>query len=369
MGIQAFVPSGGGGTPGFNYIASIRMETYNRSWTQSGAAGNYVVTSNVNNPGYAYFVGATTTGTPLNKVVNVGHSFTRIDIIAPTGDYVSLFKAAVKSTTVFSNPFAGFASFPSIIGSSGNFVLPTSALPLVTALIVGGGGGGGAHHSGGGGGGGGIVKLNGYLAVGTTAVTIGSRGGENQSGSNSSRAGATYFGNVFANGGGAGGRGGTSGASAQGGNGANGGGAGGHHSNTPGGLADAPSTAGIGGLGTQTGTATYIGGFAGGPSHNGNNGSWANRAGGGGGAGGVGGTGKPSGQSGGDEGAPYFDDITGSSYGYAAGGAGGSHSPDNSIGSHSYHGNYGSGGYGAHNSAHNSHPGNNGVVIVRYYIA
>ena len=39
MGIQAFVPSGGGGTPGFDYIASIRMETYNRSWTQSGAAG------------------------------------------------------------------------------------------------------------------------------------------------------------------------------------------------------------------------------------------------------------------------------------------------------------------------------------------
>ena len=115
MGIQAFVPSGGGGTPGFDYIASIRMETFSRSWTQAGAAGNYVVTSNLSNPGYAYFVGATTTGSPLNKVVNVGHSFTRIDIIAPTGDFVSLHKAAVKSTTVFSNPFANFASFPSTI--------------------------------------------------------------------------------------------------------------------------------------------------------------------------------------------------------------------------------------------------------------
>ena len=205
MGIQAFVPSGGGGTPGFDYIASIRMETYNRSWTQAGAAGNYIVTSNLNNPGYAYFVGATTTGTPLNKVVNVGHAFTRIDIIAPTGDFVSLSKAAVKSTSVFSNPFANFASFPSTITSSGNFVLPTSALPLVTALIVGGGGGGGYHHSGGGGGGGGVVKLNGYLAVGTTSCTIGSGQGANQSGSNSGRGGDTYFGNVFAYGGGAGG--------------------------------------------------------------------------------------------------------------------------------------------------------------------
>lgn len=369
MGIQAFVPSGGGGTPGFDYIASIRMETYNRSWTQSGAAGNYVVASNLSNPGYAYFVGATTTGTPLNKVVNVGHSFTRIDIIAPTGDYISLSKAAVKATSVFSNPFANFASFPSIITSSGNFVLPTSALPLVTALVVGGGGGGGAHHSGGGGGGGGVVKLTGYLAVGTTGVTIGGGGGGNQSGSDSSRAGTTYFGNVFANGGGAGGRGGTSGSAAQGGNGANGGGAGGHHSNTPGGIANAPSTDGIGGLGTQTGTAAFHGGFAGGPSHNGNNGSWTNRAGGGGGAGGVGGTGKPNNQSGGDEGAPYFDNITGSNYGFAAGGAGGSHSPDNSIGVHTHNGNYGAGGYGAHTGAHNASGGANGAVIVRYYIA
>jgi hypothetical protein len=369
MGIQAFVPSGGGGTPGFDYIASIRMETYNRSWTQAGAAGNYVVASNLSNPGYAYFVGSTTTGTPLNKVVNVGHSFTRIDIIAPTGDFISLSKAAVKSTGLFSDPFAGFASFPSIITSSGNFVLPTSALPLVTALVVGGGGGGGAHHSGGGGGGGGIVKLTGYLAVGTTGVTIGGNGGSNRSGSNSSRAGTTYFGNVFANGGGSGGRGGTSGASAQGGNGANGGGAGGHHSNSLGGIADASSTVGIGGLGTQTGTAAFYGGFAGGPSHNGNNGSWTNRAGGGGGAGGVGGTGKPNNHSGGDEGAPYFDNISGSSYGYAAGGAGGSHSPDNSIGTHTHNGNYGNGGYGAHSESNNSSGGTQGVVIVRYYIA
>ena len=121
MGIQSFVPAGGGGTPGFDYIASIRMETYNRSWTQSGAAGNYILTSNNMNSGYVYFVGSgSTTGAPLGKVVNVSHSFTRLDIVAPTGDFMSLYKASVKSTTLFNNPFANFASFPSVISSSVN---------------------------------------------------------------------------------------------------------------------------------------------------------------------------------------------------------------------------------------------------------
>jgi hypothetical protein len=368
MGIQAFVPSGGGGTPGFDYIASIRMETYNRSWTQAGASGNYVVTSNVSNPGYAYFVGSgTTTGTPLNKVVSVGHSFTRVDIIAPTGDFISLFKAAVKSTSVFADPFAAFASFPSVITSSGNFVLPTSALPLVTALVVGGGGGGGYHHSGGGGGGGGVIKLNGYLAVGTTSVTIGGAQGNNTSGRDSGRAGDTYFGNIFARGGGAGGHGGQgSGVSnAIGADGANGGGAGGHHYNQGG--AGHVATAGVNGLGTQSGTATYHGGNAGGTSTNGANGGWSNRAGGGGGAGGVGGVGS---YSGGDQGAPYFDAITGSNQPYSHGGAGGSHSPNHGLGANSYNGaGYGGGGYGSHSNSENAQAGRNGVVIVRYYIA
>ena len=136
MGIQSFTPSGGGGTPGFDYIASINMTTFNRSWAQSGAAGNYVLTSNNNNSGYVYFVGATTTGGPLGKVVVVNHAFTTVNIIAPTGDFMSLYKASVKSTTVFANPFAGFSSFPSIISGSGNFVLPTSALPLVDVVVV-----------------------------------------------------------------------------------------------------------------------------------------------------------------------------------------------------------------------------------------
>jgi hypothetical protein len=367
MGIQAFVPSGGGGTPGFDYIASIRMETYNRSWTQAGASGNYVVTSNLSNPGYAYFVGSgTTTGTPLNKVVNVGHSFTRIDIIAPTGDYVSLSKVAVKTTSVFSDPFAAFASFPSTITSSGNFVLPTSALPLVTALVVGGGGGGGYHHAGGGGGGGGVVKLTGYLAVGTTGVTIGSGQSGNQAGSQAGSAGTTYFGNVFALGGGAGGHGGsgTGNTNAIGASGANGGGAGGHSANAGG--TGITETTGTGGLGTQSGTSAYHGGFSGGtaPSANG----WSSPGGGGGGAGGAGGNGVNN-SSPGAAGAYYSDSITGSSYNYAPGGPGGSHSPDNGLGSHHSHSRYGGGGYGAHSNSNNGSGGNQGIVIVRYYIA
>jgi hypothetical protein len=355
MGIQAFVPSGGGGTPGFDYVASIRMSTYNRSWDQSGAAANYIVTTNTGNPGYAYFVGATTTGTPLNKVINVTHSFTRIDIVAPSGDYVSLHKVAVKTTTEFLNPFAAFASFPSIISSSGNFVLPTSALPLVSALVVGGGGGGGDNHSGGGGGGGGIIKLTGYQAVGTTAVTIGGGGGTN------SKGGTTYFGNVFAIGGGWGAPGNWSGTPDPG---ANGGGGGGYRYNSNSGTHQSLTP----GIGTQPGTATTHGGHDGarGGFHTGSN-NWHNAASGGGGAGGAGIT--TDGYSPGGAGAGHVSDITGSSYTYAPGGPGGAHSPDRGLGSHSHHGNYGNGGHGAHNGNFGNTGGSgSGVVVVRYYI-
>ncbi len=355
MGIQSFTPSGGGGTPGFDYIASVNMTTFNRSWAQSGAAGNYVLTSNNNNSGYVYFTnGSTTTGGPLGKVVVVAHNFTTVNIIAPTGDFMSLYKASVKSTTVFANPFAAFASFPSIIAGSGNFVLPTSALPLVDAVVVGGGAGGGGNHSGGGGGGGGVISLTGYQAVGTTGVTIGGGGGGGNNHGN--RGGTTYFGNVFALGGTGGSGSGTSGDL-----GANGGGAQGHSTRS---ARSGTLASSVNGPGTQTGTATVyagnLGGLVGG-SHAG---------GGGGGAGGVGGDG--SGGSGGNCGAPFVSSITGSSYKYAHGGSGGTHSPNSGHGStfdHG-HGNYGSGSYGAHNGpSDNFGSGIQGVVIVRYYIS
>jgi len=194
---------GGGGQANMTYVASIHMNTYNRSWAQGGTPGFYAMYSTNQENGYAYFVGTgTTTGVALNRLANISHSFTRIDVIAPQNDMVSLYKAKVKSTTEFSNPFANFSSFPSTITSSGNFVLPNNALPLVNILLTAGGGAGG-YHGGGGGGGAGVVKLTAFQAVGTTAVTIGGGGGGG--GANRNSGGRTFFGNVYAIGGGGGG--------------------------------------------------------------------------------------------------------------------------------------------------------------------
>ena len=355
MGIQAFVPSGGGGTPGFDYIASVNMVTYNRSWTQSGAAGNYVLTSNNMNSGYVYFVGTVTTGGPLGKVIVVSHPFTRIDIVAPTGDFMSLYKAAVKSTTVFNNALAGFSSFPSIITSSGNFVLPNNALPLVNAVVIGGGGGGGSHLAGGGGGGGGIVKLTAYQAVGTTAVTVGAYQGQ---GANQGKGGDSYFGNIYALGGGGGGhQNGHDGGGSQ--NGhivANGGGAGGYtHSTHIGGVAT-PQTSSTG-----VGPGTWHGGHNGGRDTTNHGTSWHNRGGGGGGASGAGEAGTHSG--GGTAGGGHADSITGTSVTYSSGGPGSDRYTGHGGGQHST---YGSGGRGGHADHYGG--GGAGAVIVRYYI-
>lgn len=366
MGIQAFVPSGGGGTPGFDYIASVRMETYNRSWAQAGAAGNYILTSNNNSNGYAYFVGSVTVGIPLGQVVNLTEPFTRIDIVAPQGDYISLNKVAVKSTTLFANPLAAFASFPSFIQTSGNFVLPNNALPLINVLIAGGGGGGGGNggHGGGGGGGGGVVKLNAYQAIGTTSITIGSGGGVNGKGGN------TYFGNVYAWGGGAGADHNSS-APTHDGLYANGGGGGGW-----GGTSGA---AGVQMTSTQFGTKgspTYHGGYRGG--NNPNDGDvHRNRGGGGGGAGGNGNNGgflngSNNTQTNGINavgGLPHQDSTHDNrTWAIGAGGWGRSHynSPEQwptHTGDLIAHGGHGS---GSHHG--NASGGGTGAVIVRYYI-
>jgi len=373
MGIQSFTPSGGGGTPGFDYIASIQMTTFNRSWTQSGAAGNYVVTSNNNNSGYVYFVtSGGTVGTPLGQVINLTNAFTRLDIVAPTNDFISLHKVAVKSTSLFNNALAGFASFPSIISSSGNFVLPNASLPLVDVMIVGGGGGSSSHSSGGGGGG--IVKLTAYQAVGTTSVTVGSGGGD----ANGSRGGDSYFGNVYALGGGGGfhGRSKNFGiASAQDqafGLGANGTGAG--HGSTGeagvgGGLAGYPGTTQTSstGLGTK-GTPTYTGGFTGGSL----TGSWTPNHGG---AGGAGAGGNGGNRSSGEDGAAvggigHTSDFTGTSLIYSTGGGGGHHnSPPHAAGypSQALALTYGTGKSSTHNGTSQSGV-NGGAVLVRYYI-
>jgi hypothetical protein len=358
MGIQSFVPASGGGMPGASYIASIQMTTYNRTWNQLGGPGDYVlVSSNLSN-GYAYFTyGGTTTGVPLGRIINLSSGFTKIDVIAPKDDYIMLYKVATKTTTEFANPFAAFSSFGSPITSSGNFVLPNNALPLVNILVVGGGAGGG-RHGGGGGGGGNVVKLTAFQAVGTTGVTIG-----NATGYQGRNAGATYFGNVYALGGGFGGNhnetGGTNG---------NGGGGGGH------------GTAGNGGSGT-TQTASSGLGTAGAPAfYGGFNGARASGGEPGGGGAGAGGSASANISTHARQGGPgHASDISGSTQHYSVGGGAGSHSssPGNHGGANWSRGYYGMGGHGGSGDNGGYDPGTNnsqgteggqGIVIVRYYI-
>ena len=368
---------GGGGQANMTYVASVHMQTFNRSWAQGGTTGYYALYSTNQENGYAYFVGSgVTTGAPLNRLVNVTHAFTRVDIIAPVNDMISLYKAKVKATTVFNNPFdadgttgkLAIPSFPSVIRSSGNFVLPNNALPLINVLVNGAGSQGGHSHCGGGGAGGAVVKLTAYQAVGTTSVTIGGAGGDAQA-----VGGRTYFGNVYALGGGGGGHhGGHNPGSSTALNSSqtanpevgNGGGAGGHVSSSHRfggtGFTQTAST----GLGT-TGSPFYAGGFSGG-----NSSGTDNQQSGGGGGAGAGGNGVNGNDSSAGNGGPgHLSDISGSSLGYGAGGAGGrANNNSQSFGSGGAHGNYGHGGRGSGHSSQGHSGGDQGTVVVRYYI-
>ncbi len=342
---------GGGGQANMTYVASIHMNTYNRSWPQGGTPGYYALYSTNQENGYVYFVGATTTGAPLNRLANINHSFTRIDVIAPTNDMISLYKAKVKSTTEFPNPFVAFASFPSQITSSGNFVLPNNALPLVNVVVSGAGGTGGhgSHsHGGGGGGGGSIVKLTAFQAVGTTSVTIGA-GNNNE---NQGKGGDTYFGNVYAMGGGGGGHGGGH----PGSSGGNGGGAGGGSGQNGGSGTTQSASTGLG----NSGSPVFHGGHSGG--HNPGGSGHHHRGGGGGGAGGAGQNGGDG--SGGQGGPGHSSDIDGSSKTFGSGGRGAQY---NNHGGHSTF-NYGHGGNGGQENNSGRGGGANGIIIVRYYI-
>jgi len=360
------------------------MQTYNRSWAQGGTPGYYAMYSTNQENGYVYFVGSgTTTGAPLNRLTNITHAFTRIDVVAPVNDMISLYKAKVKATTEFANALASFASFPSVISSSGNFVLPNNALPLVNVMLHGGGGGGG-RHAGGGGAGAGIVKLTAYQAVGTTSVTVGGGGGgQHRSASNEwgGSGSATFFGNVYALGGGGGAP------HAQTANNspftpssghANGGGGGSHNGAGSGGSGTTQtSTTGLG----TTGSPVYFGGNAGGAGRGGTH----EQAGGGAGAGGPGGQGGGTHAGVANGGIGHSSDITGTTQHYCVGGSGGVHGTSGTRGpglnfptsgwANIVRGNGGFGGAG--DTAQSGTDGGNdtrgydggpGAVIVRYYI-
>ena len=350
---------GGGGQANMTFVASIHMNTYNRSWAQAGTAGYYAMYSTNQENGYAYFVGSgTTTGVALNRLANISHSFTRIDVIAPQNDMLSLYKAKVKSTTVFNNAFAGFSSFPSVIQSSGNFVLPNNALPLVNLVVAGGGGGGGYgehHRAGGGGGGGGVIKLTAFQAVGTTAITVGGAGGQQANG------GSTFFGNVYALGGGGGAN---RNDNAPGGNIANGGGAsiwGSGNRNGASGVVQTAST-GLGSSGSPVYHGGHSGGAAGSTQHH-------QRSAGGGGAFEAGSNGGDLGGNG-DGGRGHISDITGSNHSFGPGGSGNQHSGGHGTNGWDRDGlsPYAHGGRGGQDNNSNRTDGGTGVVVIRYYI-
>lgn len=359
--------SGGGSGSALTHVASIVMETYNRSWTISGGvAGIYGIYSNNQNNGYAYFVGTgMTTGIPMNQVKTVSHSFTRIDIVAPQGDLVSLYKAKVKSTGLFNNPLAGFNTNTATLISSGNFELPTNAtVPFTDLILTGGGGAAGAGHGdthggGGGGGGGNVIRLTDFPVFGSTIISVGAAGSIGGAVNPGNSGGSTSFGNVYALGGGGGG-GWNARAGRDGGNG--GGGGGGSASEVGGNGSTQTPTSGLG----TVGSPIFNGGFAGGRGRNSN--ASDSRGGGGGGALGAGTNGE--GSSGGNGGAGHVSSMSGLTYTYGPGGYGST--PNGSHGTGWSGLTYGAGGQGTSNG----HPTSNvlannnatpGVVIVKFY--
>ena len=359
---------GGGGIPSMTFVGSIHMTTYNRSWAQAGVAGNYAIYSADKQNGYAYFVGTgTTTGIPMNRMGAISHAFTRIDIVAPQNDIVSLYKVKTKATTLFSNPLASMTKNSAVIIASGNFELPSNAtVPFADILVCGAGGGGGSGHGathggGGGGGGGNVVNLTDYPIYGTTIVSVGF-GGTPTKVSSASNGGQSAFGPVYALGGGGGG-GWSDRVGKTNGNGG-GAGAGGSGASSPGSGTTQTSTTGLGTIGSPTFNGGNSGGSA--PSDTGLN----RRGGGGGGATGAGQAGTAGG--GGAAGAGFTSTISGVSAIYGAGGYG--MGPDNGAGTAAWTSSgiaYGGGGQGentGHDSANViSNPGQNGVVVVRFY--
>jgi hypothetical protein len=374
MAIQSFRPSGGG-SGALSYIGAVYMSTYNRSWAQAGAAGNYAVYSQNQEFGYAYFIGSgMTTGISLNKMAAVSHAFTRIDIVGTAGDIVSLYKAQVKATTVYSGALQAFpyttAATKSVqtLTTSGTYTHSTAAgiLGLVNVILVGGGGasGGGhgaAHAGGGGGGGGNVVILNAIPVAATTDIVVGANGVyptgvTNKTGGNG---GTTYFGNLYAIGGGGGG-GWDSRPGIAGGNGGGGGG---------------ESSAGTGGKGTvQTasqgldisGSVGFYGGRAGGQGNSAA--STSSRGGGGGGALGDGSGGGNG--SGGDGGLGYATTFSGTNTMLGAGGYATSYAAGNGIDRRSgYTASYGCGGQGSGGEAagQTGVNGQPGVILVGVY--
>jgi hypothetical protein len=364
---------GGGGIPSMNFIGSIFLSTFSRSWAQGGTSGNYAIYSANQENGYAYFVGSSvTTGIPLNKMGAVNHAFTSINIVGIGGDLISLYKVKVKTTTQFTQGLSDFPYSSLVTGASATvsttqaYSVPSNALSLVNVLIVGGGGAagaghGGTHGGGGGGGGGNIVKLTGVQPPVPIQITIGAGGTSGSSNDMGNPGGTTFFGNFYALGGGGGG----SWNNRPGGIGGNGGGAGAGNISQGGSGTSQGSASGLGTAGLLP--PAGHGGNAGGAVSD-NSSGLTKRGGGGGGAGGIGGTGSDG--SGGAGGPGLVSDMSGSNVSYAPGGYG--VQPNGGTGAGWSGTPFGAGGQDTINGHSNSSgqigsPGRSGVVVVRYY--
>jgi hypothetical protein len=365
-GFNSIPASGGGGglLPNMTFVGSVHMSTFNRSWSQAGTAGFYAIYSANQENGYAYFVGSTTQGIPLNRMMYIAQPFTSINIVGTVNDLVSLYKVKVKNTSVFPEatntfPYSTLVTATSVTLTTSNptYSIPNNALPLINLLMVGGGGAGGSTHCGAGGGGGAVVKLSGFPVLATNPVTIGAGSGPSSSGSG----GSTYFGTAFALGGGNGGD--HSWIAPQGTFG-NGGGAPGHN----------PSS--VPGKGSVQTWNSTLGEFLGFNYHGGNSGGGSSGAdtqqssgGGGGGAGAEGTAGNNS--TPGSGGIGHTSDISGTSTLYGNGGPGGRANNGNpaSHGGGNHQVGYGYGGRGAGYQGSGHTNGGNGAIVVRYYVA
>ena len=354
MGIQGFTPSSGG-LPGKSYIGNVALTTSAVSWTQAGSAGKYTIISQNGNPGYAYFVGSSTVGGPLNGIIDVTIPFTSIKIVGEVGDVLTLFKVSLKTTSNIT-PTMTTTTWTS---SQTGITLPSNQTGFIDAFLVGGGGGGSHGHWGAGGGGGGCVLVQSFpMKVGSTFnVGIGSHGSVRTA----SNGGNTSFNGLTALGGGFG-------AHHHGQSGGSGGCGGGSSSHAPHSGMDVAQTPGQGvqpqylqsfnpnsWLSSTTAQSHGSNGYGAGHAHN------SHAGGGGGGAGGLGGGAYHDGGDG------FLLPWDGQKYG--AGGRAARHSNDGGPGSRG--GGWGNAGSGAGNtsgSANNAQEsGTAGIVIVRSY--
>jgi len=348
MAINNFPRTGGGGQSNMDYIKSARMSSAAITWNRAGAAGTYAVFSSSGSSGYAYFVGGSTTGVPLNKVVPITHSFTRIEVVGIPNDIINLYKVSVDAnTSVYANPSQAYYQWfdnslltakVDIYITGGTYTLPTFAMPIADVQVIAGGGGGHAHA--GGAGAGGVATCVLFPISPGTQYTVGAGGG----GQSGSAGGNSTFGAITAIGGAPT----TSSTSAN--NGGSGSGAGKSGSNQ----------ARSGGLATQTNPSG--GRFNHGYGHNGGSvdNSTQHTGAGGGGAGGAGGN--ASGSSPGKAGDGILSILNGVIY--AAGGTGSHHEGNAQGGAGAGAGNYGQGG---NSSGNTGFSGLSGAILVRSY--